>query len=82
MPSNLTKRKYKQKRRSCPLCKPHKTHHDDQRGLAERRADVALQQALTDNDWEFCPKCRGRFSFRKPVNGKCCWCGHVLASGS
>jgi hypothetical protein len=48
MPSNLTKKKFKQKRRSCPLCKPHKTHHEDKRGLAERKADDALRQALKD----------------------------------
>lgn len=32
-------KKLKRKRRSCPLCKPHKTGWDDRRSMQEKRED-------------------------------------------
>jgi len=33
-------------------------------------------------EYDYCPECRGRFSFNKPVNGVCPWCGHHLPNAS
>jgi hypothetical protein len=33
MRTRLTQRNYRSKRRSCPLCKPNKTHGDDDRDI-------------------------------------------------
>jgi len=32
----------------------------------------------TKEIYDFCPECKGSFSFRKPDNGECCWCGFRL----
>ena len=38
-----------------------------------------VQVAGLASDYEFCPHCRGRFSFRKPdKDSKCPWCGYHL----
>ena len=29
-------------------------------------------------EYDYCPECRSRFSFSKPVRDKCPWCGYVL----
>jgi hypothetical protein len=29
-------------------------------------------------EYDSCPSCRGRFSFNKPLDGKCPWCYNVL----
>ena len=40
MPNNLSKKNYKSKKCSCPMCKPHKMHWADSRTPQQRKADL------------------------------------------
>jgi hypothetical protein len=48
MPDNLVKRRFKKKRRSCALCKPHKMNGADRRKVSDKRADESLRHQLVD----------------------------------
>ena len=62
--------------RNCPL----DTKKDY---LAANAPDQARFQPSPEDgcsavEYDYCPECRGRFSFNKPVNGVCPWCGYQL----
>jgi rRNA maturation endonuclease Nob1 len=42
--------------------------------------DIELKQEFypVQSDYNYCPQCRGSFSFSKPINDKCPWCGYIL----
>lgn len=69
---------------NCPRCKRELEPVANRRGeqiawLCE--ACGAPRPAPSDRaavDYDFCPKCRGWFSFRKAVSGVCPWCGYHL----
>ena len=48
MPDNRTKKKFKQKTRSCPMCKPHKMHWDDKRTRQDVKKDIDTKQQVED----------------------------------
>lgn len=48
MKTRLTQRNYRTKRRSCPLCKPNKTHGDDARDFRTVRESYGHLQQLRD----------------------------------
>jgi hypothetical protein len=46
--TNLTKKIFRSKRRSCAMCKPHKMHWDDSRTMQTVRASIGHKQALDE----------------------------------
>lgn len=48
--NNLTKKKFKKKIRSCPLCKPHKMHWEDNRKISDKKADEEFLYDLREQD--------------------------------
>ena len=53
MKTNLTKKNFRSKRRSCPLCKPNKTHGDDSRTMQTVRASIGHEQQIKRDFLEF-----------------------------
>jgi hypothetical protein len=46
--SNLTKKNYRAKRRSCNLCKPNKTYREDARDFRTVRESIGHDQQMGD----------------------------------
>lgn len=51
--------------------------HEPRRGTS-RSAPCSCSAPV---EYDYCPECLGRFSFNKPTEGKCPWCGYVLPNG-
>jgi hypothetical protein len=48
MKTRLTMRNFRRKRRSCPLCKPNKTHGDDARDIRTVRESFGHEGQLRE----------------------------------
>lgn len=38
------------------------------------------EETREEIEYDHCPHCYGSFSFKEPVDGKCCWCGKALGN--
>lgn len=56
MPNSITKANYRKKRRSCPMCKPHKMHGADSRKLSDKKADQSRLEQITESNGNDCRK--------------------------